>query len=48
MDPHIEQCVSHVQELMIKPAFKQTVTTTYYKRKERLNNYMLASTMHFH
>lgn len=29
MEPQMEQCVSHVHELVTKPAFKQTVTTTY-------------------
>lgn len=29
IEPHIEQCVNHVHEFVIKPAFKHTVTTTY-------------------
>lgn len=29
IDPQIAQCVSHVHEFDINPAFKQTVTTTY-------------------
>lgn len=32
IDPQIERCVSHVQWLVIKPAFRQTVTTTYCKQ----------------
>lgn len=37
IDPQIERCVSQVQWCVIRPAFKQTVTTTYcgYKRNNR-------------
>lgn len=34
IDPQIEQCVSQVQEFVISPALRQTVTTTYCKLKE--------------
>lgn len=33
IDPQIERCVSQVQWFVIRPAFKQTVTTTYWKTK---------------
>lgn len=29
IEPQMEQCVIHVHEFVIKPALKQTVTTTY-------------------
>lgn len=29
IEPQIEQCVNHVHEFVISPAFRQTVTTTY-------------------
>lgn len=29
IEPQIEQCVNHVHEFIIRPAFRQTVTTTY-------------------
>lgn len=32
IDPQMAACVSRGQELVTKPAFKQTVTTTYYKK----------------
>lgn len=31
IEPQMEQCVSQVHEFVIKPAFRQTVTTTYCK-----------------
>lgn len=29
IEPQIEQCVSHVHEFVMSPAFRHTVTTTY-------------------
>lgn len=29
IEPQMAQCVNHVQEFVIRPAFKQTVITTY-------------------
>lgn len=29
IEPQIEQCVNHVHEFVISPAFRHTVTTTY-------------------
>lgn len=33
IDPQMDKCVSQVQWLVIRPAFKHTVTTTYYKNE---------------
>ena len=37
IDPQMARCVSHVQAFVTSPAFKQTVTTTYYKRTVHCN-----------
>jgi hypothetical protein len=34
MEPQIARCVSHVHAFVTSPAFRHTVTTTYY-RKDR-------------
>lgn len=37
IDPQMEKCVSQVQWLVMSPAFKQTVTTTYCNREKEKN-----------
>jgi hypothetical protein len=35
MEPQIARCVSHVHAFVTRPAFRHTVTTTYYKRQKK-------------
>lgn len=35
MEPQIARCVSHVHAFVTRPAFRQTVTTTYYRKQKK-------------
>lgn len=43
MEPQIARCVSHVHALVTRPAFRHTVTTTYYR--EHKKHYITYSVM---
>jgi len=34
MEPHIARCVSLVHAFVTRPAFRHTVTTTYYRKQK--------------